>query len=79
LWLSLQYGQAAEQGDVHAAVNRGSHVSALDPEAIKQLQMEMEIAEKERIGQCKVVLWEGIKDNPPEQLKVTPLAMILHK
>jgi hypothetical protein len=62
---------------MHAAVERGPHSSALDPEAIEQLKIE--IAEKERIGQCKVVLWDDIKDNPPEQLKVSPLAMIPHK
>ena len=40
---------------IHAAVERGPHVSALEPDAIAQLKTE--IAEKERIGQCKVVLW----------------------
>jgi hypothetical protein len=49
----------------------------LDPEAIEQLRTEIE--EKERSGQCKVVLWDEIKDNLPEQLKVSPLAMIPHK
>lgn len=31
------------------------------------------------MGQCKVVLWDDIKDSLPEQLKVSPLAMIPHK
>jgi hypothetical protein len=62
---------------IHAAVERGPHVSALDPEAIEQLRTE--IAEKEKIGQCKVVLWDDIKNDPPKQLKVSPLAMIPHK
>ena len=29
--------------------------------------------------QYKAVLWDDIKDNPPEQLKVSPIAMIPHK
>eukprot|EP00956_Cyclotella_meneghiniana_P024898 scaffold50779_cov23-Cyclotella_meneghiniana.AAC.1 len=60
-----------------AAVERGPHVSALEPDAIEQ--MEQEIAEKQKQGQVKVVLWDDIKDNPPAQLKVSPLAMIPHK
>jgi hypothetical protein len=60
-----------------AAVERGPHVSALDPEAIKQLKTEIE--DKVRVGQCKVVLWDEIKNNPPPQLKISPLAMIPHK
>jgi hypothetical protein len=32
-----------------------------------------------KAGQCKVVLWDDIKHNPLEQLKISPLAMIPHK
>jgi hypothetical protein len=60
-----------------AAVERGPHISALDPATIAQLKGE--IADKVRVGQCKVVEWDSIKDNPPEQLKISPLAMIPHK
>jgi hypothetical protein len=60
-----------------AAVERGPHVSALQPEAIEQLKTE--VAEKVRVGQCRVVEWDNIKDDPPEQLKISPLAMIPHK
>jgi hypothetical protein len=60
-----------------AAVDRGPHISAMDPAAIAQL--EGEIADKVKEGQCKVVLWNDIKDDPPEQLKISPLAMIPHK
>ena len=62
---------------MRAAVERGPHVSALEPDAIEQLKGE--IAEKVRIGQCRVVEWDSIKENPPRQLKVSPLAMIPHK
>ena len=62
---------------VAAAVLKGPHKSALEPDAIEQ--MEQEIKEKERQGQVKVVLWDDIKDNPPKQLKISPVAMIPHK
>jgi hypothetical protein len=59
------------------AVDRGPHVSALDPEAI--VQMEEEVADKVRIGQARLVSWDDIKENPPPELKISPLAMIPHK
>ena len=63
--------------EMHAAVERGNHESAKQPEAIEAYQDE--IKEKIASGQAKVVLWDDIKDNPPEKLKVSPLAMIPHK
>lgn len=47
-----------------AAVEQGPHVSALKDDAI-----EGEIAEKVRVGQCKLVEWNEIKNHPPKQLK----------
>jgi hypothetical protein len=32
-----------------------------------------------RTGQAKIVAWDSIKDNPPEQLKILPIAAIPHK
>ena len=60
-----------------AAVRRGPHISALDPAAI-----EAHLADaKEKVAnkQCRVVLWDELKDNPPKQLKISPLAMVPHK
>jgi hypothetical protein len=31
------------------------------------------------VGQAKLVLWDDIKDNPPPQLKISPIAAIPHK
>ena len=70
-------GKPWTKAEIWEAVERGPHVSALEEEAIEQLAGE--ILEKERVGQCKVVLWDDIKDNPPEQLKISPIAMIPHK
>jgi hypothetical protein len=70
-------GKPWTKEEMWAAVERGPHVSALEHDAIAQL--EEEIPEKVKAGQCKVVLWDDIKHNPPEQLKISPLAMIPHK
>ena len=56
---------------------RGPHVSAMVPEAMKQLQLE--VAEKEKNDQVRVIKWDDIKDNLPKELKVSPIAMIPHK
>ena len=34
---------------------------------------------KVRLGQAKLVLWYDIKDDPPRQLKISPIAAIPHK
>jgi hypothetical protein len=70
-------GKPWTKSQMWAAVERGPHVSALQKEAIEQLKGE--IAEKVRVGQCRVVNWDDIKHNPPAQLKISPLAMIPHK
>ena len=62
---------------MEAAIKRGPHVSAMDPEAMEILAEE--VAQKALKGQCRVVLWEAIKKKPPKQLKVSPIAMIPHK
>jgi hypothetical protein len=70
-------GQPWTKEMIHAAVERGPHVSALEPDAADQLHEEL--AQKERVGQCRIVLWDDIKNNPPQQMKVSPIAMIPHK
>ena len=42
-------------------------------------QLSQEAEEKEHRGQARIVLWDGIKDNPPVQFKVSPIAMVPHK
>ena len=62
---------------MQAAIDRGPHKSALHPDAITQLHQEVQ--EKVMLGQASIVLWDDIKDNPPPELKISPLAMIPHK
>ena len=59
------------------AIDRGLHVSTLQPVAMKITSEEVEA--KENKGQCKVVFWNSIKYNLPDELKISPIDMIPHK
>jgi len=50
------------------AVERGPHRSATTPEALTHFAEEI-----------RIVPWDDIKDNPPAQLKISPIAAIPHK
>jgi len=52
-------------------------VAQRSPEALAHFATES--AKKVRSGQAKLVLWDDIKDNPPHQLKISPIAAIPHK
>ena len=56
------------------AIARWSHQSALTPEALKHFVAE--IKEKVRSKQAWVVEWDAIKNNPPTELKILPIAAI---
>ena len=38
-----------------------------------------DVAEKVKSGQAKLVAWESIKNNPPAELKISPIAAKPHK
>jgi hypothetical protein len=59
------------------AVERGPHRSATTLEAI--IHFAEEIREKISTHQACLVPWDDIKDNPPAQLKISPIAAIPHK
>ena len=63
--------------EIQAAINRGPHKSALEPDAIAHFAAE--VADKVAKGQARVVLWDDIKFNHPPRLKVSPVAAIPHK
>ncbi len=70
-------GRHWTKGEIWAAVERGPHRSATSPEALKHF--EEEIKEKLHKNQARLVAWDTIKDNPPAQLKISPIAAIPHK
>ena len=61
---------------MRAAIARGPHVSALVPDAMAQL--DIEVQEKVKNGQARVVKWSDICHDPPSQLKISPVAMVPH-
>ena len=73
----MRTGKPWTRDEMQAAVEKRPHVSALIPEAMEQFAAG--VAKKERQGQCRVVLWDNIKANPPEQLKISLLAAVPHK
>ena len=72
-----QTGKQWTRDELQSAIDKGPHVSALVPDAMRQLQLEVE--EKVAKGQVRVVEWDDIKHNPPPELKISPIAMIPHK
>jgi hypothetical protein len=70
-------GKPWSREEMQAAIDRGPHISAMDPDAMKQLATE--VNEKVKKGQAKLVLWDDIKNDPPPELKISPIAMIPHK
>jgi hypothetical protein len=70
-------GKPWSKNDMWEAVARGPHQSALSPEAIAHF--EAEAAEKVKTNQARLVLWDDIKDNPPKELKISPIAAIPQK
>ena len=72
-------GREGTIGEIQAAINRGPHKSALEPDAIANI-VEKEVDNKVVKGQVRAVLWDDIKDNHPGQLTgVSSVAAIPHK
>ena len=66
-WTVLQMEQA---------IARGPHKSTLMAPALAHFAAE--VREKVSAGQAHLVPWADIKDNPPAQLKISPIAAIPH-
>jgi hypothetical protein len=62
--------------EIWEAVKQGPHQSALTPEAVAHFAEEA--AEKVRTNQALIVAWDDITDNPPRELKISPIAGIPH-
>ena len=70
-------GKPWTQDQMQAAVDRGPHRLALTDDAIAHFRIE--VNDKVKSGQAKLVTWDSIKDNPPAELKISPIAAISHK
>ena len=62
---------------IQVALERGPHLSALSPAAIKFLHDEA--TEKETNKYAKIVRYGDIKNNLPKNFKVSPVSMVPHK
>ena len=69
----VQSGLPWTQEQMQAAIDRRPHKSALSPDAINQLQQE--VKEKVAMGQARLVNCNDIKDDPPPQLKISPISI----
>jgi len=65
------------QAHLDAAIRRGAHPSARTPDAAAALRAEA--LKKVEQGFARLVTWDSIKDNPPTNLKISPLAAVPHK
>jgi hypothetical protein len=72
-----QMGNSWTKEEIWEVLKRGPHQSALMPEAIAHFAEVA--AEKVRTYQARIVAWEDIKDNPPRELKISPITVIPHK
>ncbi len=70
-------GKLWTKGEMWEAVARGLHCLALFPEAIKHFCLKAN--ETVKAEQAALVKWDNIKDLPPPQLKILPIAAICHK
>jgi hypothetical protein len=59
------------------AVAWGPHQSSLSPKALAHITEES--IEKVQAGQAKLVMWDDRNDDPPAQLKISPIVVIPHK
>ena len=73
----LDCGEEWSEEHLLAALKRGPHISAKEPEAIKYLLQETQ--EKIKGNYLKVVKWGDIKHNHPKNMKISPIALIPHK
>jgi hypothetical protein len=62
---------------IEESIKRGNHVSATTKEAIDIIKSDVDYQIK--AGFTKLIPWETIKDDPPENLKISPVAVIFYK
>ncbi len=70
-------GKPWTKAEIWEAVERGPHTLAMSVKALKHFKQEA--AKKVAMGQATIVKWDEIKDNPPTQMKVSPIAATPHK
>ncbi len=72
-----QTGRPWSKKEIWEAVAWRPYKAALSLEALAHFAKEA--ARKVRLGQACIVNWDNIKDNPPKELKILPIAAIPHR
>jgi hypothetical protein len=62
---------------IEESIKRGNHVSATIKDAIDLIKSDTDYQIK--AGFTKLISWETIKDDPSENLKISPVAVIFYK
>ena len=70
-------GEQWTMEQLEAAIKKGAHPSAQEPEAARQLINET--LEKVEQGFARLIPLEDLKKDPPKNLKMSPIAAIPHK
>jgi len=70
-------GPAWSWEHITTAIERRLHISAKIPEAAASICAET--LEKVAQGYACIIKWEDIKNDPPKNLKISPVAAVLHK
>ncbi len=71
-----QSGRPWSKAKMQEAVECGPHQSATSNKATTHFKADVD--KKVRLGQAKLVAWDAIKDDPPVELKISPIAVIPH-
>jgi hypothetical protein len=72
-----QTGSPWLKEEMWEVVQHGPHSSAMSPMALTHFAEEA--VENVKAGQATIVEWDSIKDHPPPELKISPIAAIPHK
>ena len=72
--IQVDCGPEWDMATCEAAVDRGPHPSAMTAEAITLFAED--ISYQEKAGFCQVYLWEDLKRLHPENLKISPVAVV---
>jgi hypothetical protein len=75
--VSVDCGDPWSRQAIEESIKRGNHVSATTKEAIDLIKTDVDYQIK--AGFTKLIPWETIKDDPPENLKISPVAVIFYK
>ena len=73
----MDFGEDWSREHIDIMIERGPHQSANGEKSVRQLRQETEYKVKHKYA--RIVKWGDIKNDIPNKLKISPVAMIVHK